>query len=369
MSERELSANHEARKFGIAFEDASMNGGVSVIICCHNSAERLPETLRHLAAQQVPEGLPWEIVVVDNASTDDTAQTAARCWPTSARAVLRVVFEPQAGLSHARIKGIREARYEIASFIDDDNWTSPDWIKRVNALFASRPEIGACGGRIEAVCEITPPDWFESLKKYYAVGRQHSQSGDITNTPGTLLCGAGLNLRAVAMRKLLEDGFVFMMTGRSGTRVLTGEDTELCFALRASGWRLWYDADLLLRHFIPKARLRWDYVRRLMRGMGESSTLFVLYLSALKGPPFDTYPPWKMTWLFQILKAFRQFVWVLLSHPEACLRQPEGSLPALEFEKSKSRLAALWSLRGRYNKLREDIRQSAWANGPPKSAR
>jgi glycosyltransferase involved in cell wall biosynthesis len=244
-----------------------MNGGVSVIICCHNSAERLPETLRHLAAQQVPEGLLWEIVVVDNASADNTSEIALRCWPTVDPAPLRVVSESQVGLSHARIRGIREARHEIISFIDDDNWVPTDWVARVIALFASHPEIGAAGGRIEAAGEITPPDWFESVQGHYAVGRQYSQSGDITNTSGTLLCGAGLNLRTAAVRRLLEHGFVFMMSGRKGTRLAAGEDAELCFALRASGWRFWYDDDLVLRHFISKERLRWNYALRIMRGM------------------------------------------------------------------------------------------------------
>ncbi len=345
-----------------------MNGGVSVVICCHNSAKRLPETLRHMAAQQVPKDIPWEIVVVDNASTDDTAETAARCWPSPAPAPLRVVSEPQAGLSHARIRGVEEARHEIISFIDDDNWASTDWIERVNAIFANHPEIGACGGRIEAACEITPPAWFESLRGNYAVGRQHIQSGDITNTSGTLLCGAGLNLRAAAVQKLLKDGFVFMMSGRKGNRLLAGEDTELCFALRAAGRRFWYDDDLVLRHFIPKARLQWDYALGLMRGMGESSTLFTLYLSALNGPPFDVYPAWKKTWLFQLLKTLRQFVGVIISHPKACFRQAEGCLAVLEFEKAKSQLAALWALRGRYARLREAIRQSAWAKGQPRPA-
>jgi glycosyltransferase involved in cell wall biosynthesis len=340
-----------------------MNEGVSVIICCHNSAQRLPETLRHLAAQQVPEDLPWEIVVVDNASTDDTAETAAGCWPVAAGGGLRVVSEPEAGLSHARLKGIKEARYGIISFLDDDNWASPDWIKRVNALFASRPEIAACGGRIEAVCETAPPDWFESLKMHYAVGRQYSQSGDITNTSGTLLWGAGLNLRAAAVRKLFEDGFTILMSDRKGNFLSSGGDTELCFALRAAGWQFWYDDDLLLRHFIPKARLQWDYARRLMRGMGRASAFFAIYLSALNGPPFDTYPAWKKTWLFQILKSFRQVISAILFHPGICWRQPEGSLPALEFETSKDQLSALWELRGRYQKMRNDIRHSAWAQG------
>jgi glycosyltransferase involved in cell wall biosynthesis len=338
-----------------------MTGGVSVVICCHNSTLRLPETLRHLSAQQVPEDLPWEIVVIDNASTDDTAATALRCWPASARAKLRVVNEPQPGLSHARLQGIHEARYEIISFIDDDNWTAPDWIARVNALFALHPEVGACGGKIEAVCEVTPPAWFESLRGYYAVGRQHDQTGDVTNTSGSLLCGAGLTLRTTAVRQLLHDGFDFIMSGRKGKLLLTGEDTELCFALRASGWRFWYDDDLVLRHFIPKARLQWDYVVRLMRGMGESSPLLTFYLLALHAPPFKNYPAWKRTWLFQTLKAGWKLGLFILFHSSICLQKPQNSLPVLEFERLKGQLAGWWLLRNQYKKLQETIRQSPWA--------
>jgi len=339
-----------------------MNGGVSVIICCHNSAKRLPETLRHLAAQQVPDGLPWEVLVIDNASMDDTAETALRCWPSVALAPLRVVSEPQAGLSHARIRGIQEARHEIISFIDDDNWVSTDWIKRVDAIFVNCPEIGASGGRIEAVCEITPPDWFESIQGYYAVGRQHLRSGDITKTSGTLLCGAGLNLRTAAVRKLLDNGFVCMMSDRKGNLLSTGGDTEICFALRESGWRFWYDDALVLRHFIPKERLQWSYALRLMRGMGEASALFELYLFALNRPPFHARPAWKKSWLFSALKALRQLGAVILSHPSDCFRQPEGSPHALNFKMCSGRWVALWALCGRYKKLGEEIRRSPWVH-------
>lgn len=342
-----------------------MSAGVSVIICCFNSARRLPETLRHLAAQQVTEETAWEVVVVDNASTDETAEVARRCWPTEAAAPLRVVLETEAGLSHARVRGMREARYDVISFIDDDNWAAGDWISRVSAIFAAHPEIGGAGGRMEEVCEIAPPGWFQEVKAHYAVGPQHLQSGDVTNSAGTLLCGAGLNLRTGAVRKLLADGFVFLMSGRKENRLSMGEDSELCFALRASGWRFWYDDELVLKHFIPQTRLRWDYAVRLMRGLGESSPLFTLYLCALKAPPFERYPVWKATWVFQTSKALRQFVAVILSHPEACFRQREGSVSVLEFERSKSRLAGLWALFGRYGKVQEGIRRAAGAWARP----
>lgn len=341
-----------------------MSGGVSVVICCHNSAKRLPETLRNLAAQQVSKDIPWEIVVVDNASTDDTAETARRCWPTSSPAALRVASEPEAGLSHARMRGIREARHEIVSLIDDDNWVSPDWIERVNALFASHPEIGACGGKIEAVCEITPPDWFASLRAHFAIGSQHPKTGDITNRPGTLLCGAGLSLSTVAVRKLLKDGLGFILSDRKGNLLSTGGDTELCFALRAAGWRLWYDDALILRHFIPKERLQWSYALRLMRGMGGASVIFDLYLFALNQPPFTGRPAWKKSWLFDALKSLYGLACLMVFHPLACLRRPEGSAAAVDFERATGRLATLWALCGRYKKVQEDIQQSAWVKGP-----
>ncbi|HEV3271304.1 MAG TPA: glycosyltransferase [Candidatus Methylacidiphilales bacterium] len=343
-----------------------MSLGVSVIICCHNSGKRLPETLRHLAAQQVSADVPWEIVVVDNASTDDTATIAVGNWPAAFAGRLRVVSEPNPGLCYARIRGIREARHEVISFLDDDNWASSDWVGRVSALFSDRPEIGASGGRVEAVCEITPPDWFESLQGYYAVGRQHGRSGDITNASGTLLFGAGLNLRTAAVRELLDHGFAFLMSGREGNLLLSGEDTELCFALRAMGWRLWYDDDLMLRHFVSKERLHWDYARRLMLGMGKASVFLDAYLSALDLPPFDVRPAWKKTWLFQLLKALRQWSVEILSHPGDCVLEPEGSRAALRFESARGRLAMLWNMRRRYPKLKDAIARADWARAGEK---
>jgi glycosyltransferase involved in cell wall biosynthesis len=344
-----------------------MSDGVSVIICCHNSAQRLPETLRHLAAQRLSTDIPWEVVVIDNASTDDTAQTALRLWPSLSPAPLRVVSESKSGLSHARIRGIREARYEVISFIDDDNWAALDWIQRVHATFAHHPEIGALGGRIEAVCETTPPAWFEPVQTHYAVGKQYGQSGDITDATGTLLCGAGLTLRTGAVRKLLENGFVFMMSGRKGGRLTAGEDTELCFALRACGWRFWYDNELVLEHFIPQERLQWSYAVKLMRGLGESSPFIALYLFALNGPLPEAYPAWKKTWSFQFLKVLWKAIRVAFRHPDAPFRQPEGSPWVLEWGRVQGHASALWDLRGRYTELQESIRHSAWAKARPLS--
>ena len=99
--------------------------GVWVVLCCHNSAGRLPLTLAHLAAQQISPKLAWEVIVVDNASNDGTAEVAMKAWPEDAPVKLHVVHESQLGLSNARWRGFSQARYEVVSFIDDDNWCRP----------------------------------------------------------------------------------------------------------------------------------------------------------------------------------------------------------------------------------------------------
>lgn len=101
---------------------------VSIVICCHNSAKRLPDTLKHLLIQEVPDNLQWEVIVVDNVSTDNTAQVARSLWPDDAPAPLQVVSEPEPGLSNARKRGFMEAKYELVSFVDDENWLAPDWV-------------------------------------------------------------------------------------------------------------------------------------------------------------------------------------------------------------------------------------------------
>ncbi len=338
---------------------SSLNLGVSVIICCHNSAKRLPETLRHLAAQQVPEGIPWEVIVVDNASTDDTS-TVARTCPSSSLP-LRVVSESQPGLRHARAKGMREAQHGIISFLDDDNWAAVDWISRVSDLFSAHPEVGISGGRAVGEAEVTPPDWFPSIQGKYAIGPQHAQSGDITDFPGTLLWGAGMNLRRAACVELESMGFESLIEDRKGKELTTGGDTELCFAIRALGWRLWYDDGLVLRHFIPKERLRWDYARRLHTGMGKAAALFDLYLFALQPSAIRAYPRWKQTWLFQFLKVLRQMTATFCCHPLACLTEPEGSLSALKFIACQGQLRMLWKLAEDYAARKASVAAAPWA--------
>jgi glycosyltransferase involved in cell wall biosynthesis len=342
-----------------------MSGGVTFLVCSFNGSKRLPETMRHLAAQQVPNDTPWEVLVLDNASTDNTSETALSLQPHFPPDTLRVISVPESGKSNALVRGIREARYGVISIIDDDNWVAPDWVERVNGIFTQHPEIDYCGGRSEAVYEIPAPAWLEPIKGFYAIGSQFLASGEVTNVPGALIWGAGSTMRTSAVRKLLDDGFSFRLISRKGDRLTSSGDTELCFAMRESGARFWYDDDLLLQHYIPKQRLEWSYPLRLMRAMGESSVFLDLYLTALNRPPFHDRPAWKRGWFFAISRATRILLALVFFHPLDCYLQPEGSQPTLQFKRACGRWAMLWSLRAQYDKLSDEIRNSPWVRARP----
>jgi len=274
--------------------------GVSVVICSHNGAKRLPATLAYLAAQEVPPGLPWEVLVVDNASTDDTATVVRTHWPADAPCPLHVVVEPQLGLTKARCRGLQEAQHELVSFIDDDNWPASDWIRIVADVMGRHSELGACGGEIKAQCELPPPKWFDHVMEYYAVGKQNQRAGDITWSRG-YLWGAGLTVRKSAWSDLIAQGFQFQLNDRAGRALMSGGDAELCLALRLAGWRLWYEPTLTMRHFIPASRMQWKYVEQVARGFGAAAVVLNAYATVGKTGSRNVIFRARSNWLCQAL--------------------------------------------------------------------
>jgi len=248
-----------------------MTVSVSVVLCCHNSSARLPPTFESLAAVEIPAGMAWEVLVVDNASTDDTAQLAERLWSAAGGpAPLRVIAEPRLGLNHARWTGIRAARHDIVSFVDDDNWVDEQWLRVLAEVFAAESGVGAMGALAQPAFEGEGPPWFSHVQHLYACGPQGSMAGPVPATRGYLY-GAGLSVRRAALLELDANGFAPRLLGRSGTSLAGGEDSELCRALTGAGWTLWYEPRLQLRHFMPAGRLTLAYARRLSFEMGRTA--------------------------------------------------------------------------------------------------
>lgn len=251
--------------------------GVSVIICCYNSAARLGETLQALAGQRFRQPVNWEIVLVDNASTDNTAVIAESIWASMGKvAPIRIVEEPEPGLIHARNKGIRTASYSIVLFCDDDNRLSAGYVEGMFRLLEEDADLGACGGMGIPAFGADKPAWFDEYQEAYAVGPQtlNEENGRILN-----LYGAGLAVKKTALERLEKTGFVSIMTGRTGASLSSSEDTELTYALVLMGYRLHYAPGLTFLHFLPRRRLTLGYVKKLFISFGKDGPVRNLYYS------------------------------------------------------------------------------------------
>jgi len=258
-----------------------MNKGISVIVCCYNSAQRLPDTIKHLALQEIDNNILWEVIIIDNASTDDTSNIANIEWKKWNKNIeFRVLSESRSGLSHARKTGVNSAQFQYAIFCDDDNWLDSNYVQQAFEIIDKNSEIGMLGGLGIPVSEIELPQWFEEKKNGYAVGSQSSHSGEVEKNG--LLYGAGVVLRTEVMKKIYDLNIDSLLVGRTGSILSSGDDSEIALWHLILGYKLWYDDRLIFRHFIPRERLTDSYVLKLFDGFNQSNLVLALYFRIIE---------------------------------------------------------------------------------------
>lgn len=136
--------------------------GATVVVCTRNRAQILDACLRSILADRST--TPFEIVVIDNASTDDTAAIVQAAAGVRADVRVRHVLESKLGHSHARNRGVAEAAGELILFTDDDVYVEDGWVDAFSAAFDD-PRVGAAGGRILPVWPQPPPAWLNGPHK------------------------------------------------------------------------------------------------------------------------------------------------------------------------------------------------------------
>ena len=254
--------------------------GISIILCTFNGATRLKPTIEHLAEQELC--CDAELILVDNASTDGSASLVKEIWDQKGNPYpLVLVNESNPGLIYARTKGLCVARYEVIVFCDDDNWLQHDYLKLTCELFDKIPEAGLVGGLGIGVTDGDfPSGWQDStFSCNYAVGKQMEQSG-FADSRG-YLWGAGLAGKKKFLKHIFNDAYPFLMVGRKGNTVLSGDDSEMCLRALLAGSHLYYDERLVYRHFIPATRLTDAYFKHLIDSFNASKEIDEEYRSAL----------------------------------------------------------------------------------------
>jgi glycosyltransferase involved in cell wall biosynthesis len=287
----------------------SAQNGISVVICCYNSISRLHPTLTALSKQIFNSNILWEIIIVDNASTDNTGTVATEIWDSINKnnsIAFNVVYEYLPGLGNARKKGLSSAAYNFVLFCDDDNWLAPNYVEGVYTILSNDDCVAACGGKGLPVFETEKPFWFDEYSEAYAVGSQ-----SINEEDGTLLnlYGAGMAINKNAMAHLAATGFLPQMFGRTGKKLSSSEDTELTYAFVLTGYKLHYAADLLFFHFLPKERLEFYYLKKLFTAFGTDGPIRNLYYAHIsKRRSHQLIKNWYFHLLLSVFRLFKYLI-------------------------------------------------------------
>lgn len=227
----------------------------SIIVCTYNRADSLKDTLRALSEQTATPELSWEVLVVDNNSSDHTRQVvedAQQSWPQ-----LHYISEKKQGLSHARNHGIENAKGEILLFTDDDVLPEPEWLETTLAGM-EKYQADACGGYIAPVWESPPPSWLtERFYGFLAVRTDRTDDYPITSASQAPF-GANMVVKKSVFQKV---GAFDTNRGRKGNVLASGEDGELFERILAADLKAVFLGSSRVHHKVESFRLTKKYIR------------------------------------------------------------------------------------------------------------
>jgi len=275
----------------LALERPSMTSRphVSIIVCTYNRAESLRLTLEAVDAQVTPPDLAWELVVVDNNSTDTTRRTV-QAFVAGARIPVRSIFVSTQGLSHARNAGLTQSRGDIVGFTDDDVRPASDWVARIATVMADR-NADIVGGRILPEWGQPPPPWLAHRSSFHGALAivTHSEAEQVLNPRvRPSVWGANMAFRREVFEKV---GMFDVRRGVVGRKLYRGEEVDLVERAIAAGCRAVYDPSIVVWHRIGPDRMRRGYLARLYfeRAEGEALVQTTAGHRTLLGVPLARY--------------------------------------------------------------------------------
>jgi len=230
---------------------------ISVIVCTYNRANILQRALESLICQETDGKFCYEILVVDDASTDGTSRIVEQIQNRSSVPV-RYVCEKGYGIAHARNRGVRECRGEWIAFTDDDQLAEPNWLKE---LFEVATKTGAycVGGNRLLLLQVEPDIPIGRITRAILGEEIHSKKSQVYRNkflPGT--------------ENLLIKRSVFDSIGGFDNLLLRGgEDYDLILRVRAAGFPIWSAPKAVVYHLIPPYRLSVEYLRWASLRMGS----------------------------------------------------------------------------------------------------
>jgi hypothetical protein len=241
---------------------------VSVVVCTRNRAGPLAELLESFTRIRVPDGLSWELLIVDNGSTDATPQVIEGY---ADRLPIRAVREETPGLANARNRGVASARGRYICWTDDDVEIDPEWLAAYAEAFRRFPDAAVFGGEIIPKLQPPTPRWFARLSHRWPLdnivaARAFGDAIELDFERGVVPWGANYAVRTEEQRRHLYDPNL----GVSPVQRRSGEETQAIFeALRAGARGRWTPASKVY-HLFPPHRQSRRYFHQHFVGIGET---------------------------------------------------------------------------------------------------
>lgn len=209
---------------------------LSIIIASYNRAASLLQFVQGLSHQVVPDNVDWEIIIVDNNSTDGTKNAIAPLVEENSRRY-KYLLESRQGKSMALNTGLRVATGEILVFTDDDCVPDPKWLAKIALEFASDPSLSVLGGRVELYDKQDRPVTIRNFPE-----RTLIESRDQVFL---FLIGANMSIR----RKVLDAVGEFDPFLGPGSRIgAVMEDLDLLYRVYRKKFKIVYSPDVLVYH-------------------------------------------------------------------------------------------------------------------------
>ncbi len=268
---------------------------LSVVICTYNRDQHIERALQSLVNQDYDKSA-YEIIVVDNNSTDQTAEIIHRFKAQHPEHQIVLAKETQQGLSFARNKGIALAKGDYISYIDDDGIAREDYVQQIKAYTEQFPNDYAFGGKVLPRYETQKePAW---MSKYIERIISIVDLGEAVQTL-TKTYPVGCNM---FFKKTLFDH----IGGFNTALKLRSDDKYIFLKVREAGYRVQYLPKVVVWHFIDAFRTTLPYVKKVSRLNGEAENLRI---KTLKKGRTKTYIFRLVDYLFKLGAA--SILWIV----------------------------------------------------------
>ena len=251
---------------------------LSIIICTYNRDKYIYNVLKSIAENDFSR-TGYEIVLVNNNSTDNTESECQRFQQDFPDIGFHYCVERNQGLSYARNRGIQESKGDILIYVDDDALVNKEYLQTYADFFAKNLGIAAAGGPIIPQYETAEPAWMSHYTRQLITGKLYLGEKE-REFPKSAFPGGG----NAAYRKEVFDkiGLFNVELGRKGNSLIGAEEKDLFDKMTTIGIRFFYLPTAILYHIIPEKKLTQDYFNRLTYSIGVSERYRTLSISKKK---------------------------------------------------------------------------------------